>query len=96
MVTATLPGVAALPKLSVAVIEIVSVPADASESVRVARSAFTCASEPLSVRLVVPEPEIPPPEADSSPVASLTTTVKVSAPVVLPLSETLIAVTGLA
>ena len=60
----------------------------ASVSVRVAEIAVTWESEPLIVRLVVPEPDTPVPVADRSPLASVRVTVKVS-PAVLPLSDRL-------
>ena len=47
---------ALLPKLSVAFSVMVSAPAVLSVSVSVPRSVFTCASEPVMVRLVVTAP----------------------------------------
>ena len=56
----------------------VSVPV-ARLSVRLARSAFTCASEPVSVTLVVPLPLTPlAGVTESTPLVSATVTVKVS------------------
>ena len=54
-----------------------------SVSVTVARSAFTCDSVPVIVRLVVPEPDTPEPVAASFPFVSANVTVKVSLPVAL-------------
>ena len=79
---------ALLPKLSWAASVIVSAAVEASVSVSVPRSLFTCESEPVIVRLVVPEPDTPVPVADRSPLASVKVTVKVS-PAVLPLSDRL-------
>ncbi len=79
-VTAMALGVAAPPLLSLALSVMVSEPA-ALVSVRVARSAFTWASEPVIVRLVVPAPLTPLPVADSRPKPSLKVTVKLSPPV---------------
>ena len=55
-VTATVAGVAALPKLSLAVSVIVSGPAELSVSFSVPRSAFTWLSVPVMTRSAVPDP----------------------------------------
>src|SRR5208282_453772 len=81
-------GAALLPKLSPALSVIVSAAVLASVSVRVPRSVFTCASEPVIDRLAVPDPDTPLPLADSLPLASARVTVKLSL-AVLPLSERL-------
>ena len=78
-----------LPKPSVAVTVMLSVPAVPSVSVSVARSAFTSVSVPLMVRVVpgldtvFPAPPVS--VADSTPCVSASVTVKIS-PTVLPLS----------
>ena len=87
-VTATVAGVAALPKLSLAVSVIVSGPAELSVSFSVPRSAFTWLSVPLMTRSVELLPDVAP-LADSNPLLSFSVTVKVSLPVVLPLSARL-------
>jgi hypothetical protein len=60
-VTAIVAGAACPPLLSLALIVIVSDGVMPSVSVRVARSVLTWLSEPLIVRLVVPEPDTPVP-----------------------------------
>ena len=87
-VTATVAGVAALPKLSLAVSVIVSGPAELSVSFSVPRSAFTWLSVPLMTRSVELLPDVAP-LADSNPLLSFSVTVKVSLPVVLPVSARL-------
>ena len=71
-------GAAVLPKLSPALIVIVSEAVEASVSVKVARSLFTCESGPMIARYVVPAPETPVPAADNSPFVSASVTTKVS------------------
>ena len=73
----------------------VSDPAVLFWSVSVARSLFTWLSEPTMVRFVVPEPNTPLPAAVRPPNVLATVTVKVS-PVVLPVSERLTPLIGLA
>ena len=88
VVTAMLPGAAESPRLSLAFRMMASLAGAFSCTARVARSAFTCASEPLMVSALVPEPLTPVPLAVSRPEASDRVTVKVS-PEVLPLSDRL-------
>ena len=80
-VTAIVCVVARLPKLSFAVSVIGSDPLLGSVSLSVARSAFTCSSDPVIVSLVVPDPDTPCPLADSRPCVSVSVTVNVSSPV---------------
>ena len=77
-VTAMLCGAAATPKLSTALSVMVSDGVVASVSDSVARSLFTVASDPVIVRLVVPEPDTPVPVAESRPFVSASVTVNVS------------------
>ena len=84
-VTARLLDAAALPKLSVVLIVIVSAAVEPSSSVSVVRSAFTCASVPLIVSVVPPfdgviVPPLPVAEvvADNTPQISDSTAVNVS------------------
>jgi hypothetical protein len=77
-VTPMLCVAAATLKLSTALSVMVSEGVVASVSDRVARSLFTVASDPLIVRLVVPEPVTPVPVAESNPFVSASVTVKVS------------------
>src|SRR5208282_1152591 len=87
-VTAMVFAAAVSPTPSVAVSLMVSVDMVPSPSVSVASAAFTWLSEPVTDRLVVPEPDTPAPIADRLPLVSVRATEKVS-PVVVPLSERL-------
>ena len=87
-VTAMLCGAAATPKLSTALSVMVSDGVVLSVSDSVARSLFTVASDPVIVRLVVPEPVTPVPVAESRPFVSASVTVNVS-PVTLAISARL-------
>ena len=82
-VIAMLTGVAEPPRLSVAVIAVVSPPADWL-SASGAKSAFTWLSDPVIVMLA-PDPDTPVPVAESWPLASESLTVNIS-PVVVPVS----------
>src|SRR5665213_3434423 len=87
VVTAMVWLAAAAPKLSVALTVMVSPPAVALVSVRLARSWFKSLSEtPVMVMLV---PAALKPVAESTPLVSLTATEKVSGEPVLPVSETI-------
>ena len=76
-VTATF-CVAVLPKLSLALTVMLSVPAVPFVSVSVVRSAFTWLSVPVMIRSSVPLLAGVAPVADSNPVLSFSSTVKVS------------------
>ena len=100
-VTAMFAGVAvpaAPPRLSIAATLMVSAAVFGSESVRVARVAFTAASAPLTVSVVVPwplTPALPWLIADNRPLVSFSVTVKVS-PVKAPVSAIDTPLTGVA
>src|SRR5579872_4060112 len=76
-VTATDFAGAVPPAPSLALIVIVSVPAEkpGSDRVSVPRSLFTCVRLPVIVRLLVPEPLTPAPVAERLPAASVKVTV---------------------
>jgi hypothetical protein len=76
-VTVIITGAERLPLASTALTVIVSDPAIVSRSRNVARTALTWRSEPTIVSLVVPEPVIPLPVADSSPRKSSSVAVKI-------------------
>ena len=81
-----LAAAALLPRLSLALTWTVSAAAMQSESLNVARSAFTWESDPVIVKLAVPEPVTPAPLALSRPLVSVSVAVNVS-PAVVPVSE---------
>ena len=77
VVVAIVSGVATPPRLSPALTVMVSAAVELLSSVRVARSAFTASTVPVTVRWVVPDPVTPEPPANSKPFVSTRFTVTV-------------------